>query len=94
MVMDGETYAMQGQDRSDMEECADIGVIYVYSALNNDLLSDPFHHYQGLMQNNITSDTNVTITPSENVKVPNVDGNSYTFAEEKKTNGLNMMWLG
>ena len=88
----GETYAMRRvQDRSDMEECADIGVIYVYSALNNDLLSDPFLHYQGLMQNNIYgSDTNVTITPSENVKVPDVDGNSYTFAEENKTDGLHM----
>ncbi|MEK9773379.1 MAG: hypothetical protein VW576_07400 [Opitutae bacterium] len=88
----GETYAMRRvQDRAEMEACADIGVIYVYSALNNDLLSDPFVHYQSLMQDNIYgSDTNVTITPSENVRVPDVEGNNYTFAEENKTDGLNM----
>ena len=88
----GETYAIRRvQDRSEMEACEEIGVIYVYSALNNELLSDPFLHYQGLMQSNIYgSDTNVTITPSQNVKVPDVDGNNYTFNEANKTNGIHM----
>ena len=50
----GETYAMRRvDDRAEMEACAEIGVIYVYSALNNEVLSDPFLHYQGLMKDNI-----------------------------------------
>ena len=88
----GETYAMRRvDDRAEMEACAEIGVIYVYSALNNEVLSDPFLHYQGLMKNNIYgSDTNVTITPSGNVKVPDVNGSNYTFDEANKLNGINM----
>jgi hypothetical protein len=88
----GETYAMRRVDnRAEMVACEDIGVIYVYSALNNEVLSDPFLHYQNLMKNDIYgSDTNVTITPSENVKVPDVDGNSYNFEESNKTDGINM----
>jgi len=88
----GETYAMRRvQDRAEMEACVEIGVIYVYSALNNEVLSDPFLHYQNLMKDDIYgSDTNVTITPSENVKVPNVDGKSYNFEESNKTDGINM----
>jgi hypothetical protein len=88
----GETYAMRRvDDRAEMEACAEIGVIYVYSALNNEVLNDPFSHYQGLMKNNIYgSDTNVSITPSANVKVPDVNGSNYTFDEANKLNGINM----
>ena len=88
----GETYAMRRvEDRAEMEACAEIGVIYVYSALNNEVLSDPFLHYQGLMKDNIYgSDTNVTITPAANVKVPDVNGSNYTFDEANKLNGISM----
>ena len=91
----GETYAMRRvDDRAEMEACAEIGVIYVYSALNNEVLSDPFLHYQGLMKDNIygsdTLDSNVTLPPPANVKVPDVIGSNYTFDEANKLNGINM----
>ena len=90
----GETYASRVQDRSDMEECADIGVIYVYSAPNNDLLMIHSSLSRSDAKQYLWFGYKCNHNPSENVKVPNVDGNSYTFAEENKMNGLNMDVVG
>ena len=80
----GETYAIRRvQNRAEMEQCSDIGVIYLYSALNDENLPDPFLHYQNNMMDDIFgSDTQA--------KVPDVNGSGYTFEESNKTNGISM----
>ena len=83
----GETWAFKRVDnRVDMENCEDVGVIYFYSELNKDDVS--LSKYQYEMAND-------GLGPESNVSVPNLQAGGYDFNSSNKNllTKLNVIYI-